>query len=121
MPELADFTIAISATLLDAAARIERNHSRAVVVVQDERVIGVLSEGDILRALLQGTDVLAPVRDFIRFDFKHLDRHDPAAALSLFQRHGFSLVPVVDHDFRLLSVVTLGEVLQLVRLAEPGR
>ena len=118
MRELKDFTIGSQSTILDATAKIERNRSRAVVVLKDKRVVGIISEGDIMRALLQGVDVFAPIQEFMRYDLKHLHEPDMREALHLFQLHGFSLLPVIDDDFRLLDIITLGDVLQRVVLAD---
>ena len=52
MFDLVDYTVSKSGTLINAIDKIERNHSRTVIVVDCEKVV-VLSEGDILRALLR--------------------------------------------------------------------
>jgi CBS domain-containing protein len=110
------FTITIAATLLDAAARIEANHSRSVIVLADDVVEGVISEGDILRALLRGADIRAPLRDFVHHDFKYLRSPDYPQALELAKRFGISLIPVVDEKMRLKEVLPLSKILERVRL-----
>lgn len=112
MNRFADFTITRRATLLDAVARIERNHSRAVIVTEGEKVIGVVGEGDILRALLNGVDIHAQLDDFVQHNFKYLHAPDPEECIELFKRHGITMVPVVDREFRLTGVLTLGQVLE---------
>ena len=109
--EFADYTVAQSATLLDAAEVIERTRSRSAVVVEGEKVVGVISEGDILRALLHGVGVHAPLADFVSHSFKFMDTPDSERALELFKKFGISLVPVLDKDFRLTGVITLYETL----------
>lgn len=120
MSDLAAYHVQSSATLLDAAERIQRNHARTVVVVDGERAIGVLSEGDILRALLHGSDIRAPLLDFVAYGFKYLRGRDDEAALALFRSHGIGLVPVVDDEMRLRDVITLTELLPRVRLTANG-
>ena len=111
-----EFTIASSGTLLDAAARIEANHSRSVLVVSGEVVTGIISEGDILRALLQGVDIRAPLDDFVHRDFKYLTERDYQKALDMVRQFGITLIPVVDKRMRLLDVIRLPELLSSVRL-----
>lgn len=113
---LDDFVIGPSATIVSAAGQIERNHARTVVVVERERVVGVFSDGDIIRALLRGTDVHAPIESFVHPDFKYLHERNLAQALALFRRHGFCLVPVVDREFRLLDVITVYDVLAVANI-----
>lgn len=120
MDDLAAFTVDAAATLLDAAECIQRNRARTVVVVDGARAIAVLSEGDILRALLRGTDIHAPLLDFVEYGFKYLLVRDDPRALAMFQAHGIGLVPVLDEEFRLVDVVTLTDLLPRVRLDDPS-
>lgn len=114
--DYSDYVVAHYATLLDAAEVIEHNHSRSAVVVEDEKVVGIISEGDILRALLRGVSVRAPLADFVNHSFKFLDAPDHARSLELFKKFGIALIPVLDAEFRLIGVVTLGETLKSVKL-----
>jgi CBS domain-containing protein len=121
MSDLLAYTVSRRGTLLDAAEVIQRNHSRTAVVVDDGRVIGVLSEGDILRALLGGADVHAPLADFVQLGFRYLRSRDIGEALKLMHPRGITLLPVVGDDFKLEGVVTQREVIEdlLTRLPTP--
>jgi CBS domain-containing protein len=116
--KVGEYTVPDSATLLDAVDIIAHNHSRCAVTVSGKKVTGVISEGDILRCLLKGADIHAPLVSFINPSFKFLRRRDLDAALDLFREHGISLVPVLDLDFSLLSVVLLSDVLDKVKLSK---
>ena len=107
----ADYAVCHKGTLLDAAEVIEYTHSRSAVVIKNRKVIGIISEGDILRALLNGVGVHAPLATFFNHSFKFLSVPDKGRALELFRNFGISLIPVVDKDFRLTDVITLNEIL----------
>ena len=96
------YTVDHSATMLSAAEKIERNRSRAVVVLKDDRVTGILSEGDIVRALLRDIDVHAPIGSFVEHSFKYLNEVDMKEVIRLFKKYQFTLIPIVDDEFRLL-------------------
>ncbi|MBI1208064.1 MAG: CBS domain-containing protein [Azospirillum sp.] len=115
---LEDFLVPENGTLLDAAEAIDHNHSRCAIVISGAKVVGLISEGDILRALLHGADVTAPVQPFVRRNFKFLARRDETEALRLFSAHGFSLLPVLDRDFQLRDVIVLNDLLKRVRLLD---
>ena len=115
--DLSDYVLDRGSTLLDAAQVIERNRSRCAVVVADVKVVGVIAEGDLLRAMLQGSTIYANVKNFIKLDFKYLKNRDEEAALSLFKVHGFTLIPVLDDDFHLIDVILISDILDKVRLA----
>lgn len=94
----------------DAIALIQKNESRCVVVVGEHRkAVGVFSEGDVLRAILGGVDVHAPLRNLIQPSFRYLHTRDLAAARPLLL-DGITLVPVVSHDFIVEDVLTLKDV-----------
>jgi CBS domain-containing protein len=110
MTNLQDFWVRDSATMEDAITLIQKNNSRCVVVVGvSQKVVGVFSEGDVLRAVLAGTDVHTPLRALIKPSFRYLHRRDVTAARRLFM-DGITLVPVLNDDFRLQDVLTLRDV-----------
>ena len=114
--DFSDYVVSHGATLLDAAEVIEHSHSRSAVVVEGDKVVGIISEGDILRALLHGVGVRAPLADFVNHGFKFLDAPDEARALELFGEFGIALIPVLNSGFRLTGVITLQETLQSLEL-----
>ena len=102
--------------LIDAIQAIKENQSRCIIVKSNEKVVGVISEGDIMRALLQGVDIHSPVQNWISHDFKFLHSLDYQQALDLMSKHGISMIPILDNKFMLLDVITLVELLRLVVL-----
>ena len=95
--DFSDYVVMLDATLLDAAEVIEHTRSRSAVVVKETKVVGVISEGDILRALLKGVRVHAPLADFVNHSFKYL--------------------PILDKDFQLIGVMTLHDTLNSSELS----
>ncbi len=94
----------------EAIASIQRNESRCVVVIaKGDKVVGVFSEGDVLRAILAGVDVHTPLRTLLRPSFRYLRSADLAAARKLLIT-GITLIPVIDDEFRLQDVLTLKRV-----------
>ena len=108
---LRDFVIQRRATLIEAINVINRNRSRTAIVLDGEKVIGTISEGDIMRALLGGADVHARLADFVQVGFRYLNEKNYDKALALMHPSGIMLIPVVDKEFHLKDVITLGEVL----------
>jgi CBS domain-containing protein len=99
-----------TATLLEAARVIRGNYARTAVVVDDfetRKVLGVISEGDILEASLQGVDVHTPITEFVNHSFTYLHEADETAAQQRFAQHGFGLIPVVDDQMQLQHVYTM--------------
>lgn len=115
---LTDYTLAADATVIDAVAMMNRNRSRTVLVVSAGKVVGLVSEGDVMRALLRGVDARALVSEVANTSFRFLTARDDAQAFTWFRAHGFGLVPIVDDDFRLVDVITLDDILERVELVD---
>lgn len=102
--------------LIDAILAIRENQNRCIIVKSEEKVVGVISEGDVMKALLQGVDVHSPVQDWISHDFKFLTSKNYQQALDLMTKHGISMIPILDNNFMLLDVITVVDLLKLVEL-----
>jgi CBS domain-containing protein len=118
--ELYQYTVESIGSLIDAAQAIAANRSRCVIVISGGKAVGVISEGDIMRALLRGTDIYSPMHSFIHHGISFLPERDMAQALELFRTHGISLIPILNDEMGLEDVITLQQLLAQVRLVDPG-
>lgn len=116
--DLTDYCLESDATLIAAVAKMNKNRSRTVMVLEAGKLTGLVSEGDVMRALLRGVDTHAPVSEAVNRSFRFLTTVDHQAAFPLFQEHTFGLIPVVDDDFHLVDVITLEQTLARARLAD---
>jgi len=116
MNHLEDFKLSATSTLLEAVEKIERNKARAVIIEKNDKVIGIVSEGDVMRALLNGSEIHAPVEDFVNHSFIYLNSVDRHKAFELARNVMASMIPVVDDDFHLTDIITLKQLLQDVTL-----
>ena len=100
-----------SYTVKETIEIIDRSHNRvALVVNHDEKVIGVVSQGDIIRALCSGKSLYSRVDGIIQPGFLYLNERDMSKAYSIFRSKEITLLPVVDEDFKLQSVITLKDI-----------
>ncbi|HXR12702.1 MAG TPA: CBS domain-containing protein, partial [Gaiellaceae bacterium] len=78
--DLEPYTIPHSATVRQAMEKIEANKHRVVVVVDEEdRVVGTVSDGDLRRAFLHDVMPISPVSRIMQLN-PHVTRDtDPAA------------------------------------------
>lgn len=107
-----DFVVQFDIRLIDAAEAINNNKCRTVFVESNDRLVGVLSEGDILRCLLHGVEMHAQIKPYMHENFLHVSALDWPNIISLFKKHNMSLLPVVDHEMKLQRVVTMQDVLE---------
>jgi CBS domain-containing protein len=105
--ELEKFTISETQLIEQAIELIEMNHSRCVIVVNNNnKVVGVLSEGDVLRAILKGVSIKSPVKNVMAPNFKYLLAKDDEKIMKWFKK-GITLIPILSDDNKLKDIVVL--------------
>lgn len=97
-----------------AVAKMLQNKSRTVFAVDRGKVVGSLTEGDVLKSILRGAELDTLVKKVLNPSFVYLDTHDRQRALILMRSTGAVAVPVVNSLMEMLGVITLGSVLDLL-------
>src|SRR5688572_11549548 len=87
-----------SATLREAVAIMREHHVGCVLVVEGERLAGILTERDLLLKM-ENADLSAPVSRFMTPDPETLEIDDPIVwALNRMSVGGYRHVPLVDRE-----------------------
>lgn len=102
--DLTRFTIAPTDTIRTAMEKITANRLRVVIVVDEGRVIGTVSDGDIRRAFLHDVLPIAPVERIMQLNPHVTTEMDPAKRHEQILREKVTVLPVVDGDNRLVDV-----------------
>ncbi len=104
-PDLSLYTIPHTATLRDAMERITANKHRVVIVVDDEnRVVGTVSDGDLRRAFLHDALPIAPVTRIMQLNPHVTTETDAARRHEIIKAEQVTVLPVVSEDNRLLDI-----------------
>lgn len=103
------YTINSSLKLIDAIYKIQQNKSREVIVLTNKKVIGILSEGDILRCILKKISLYSTIEKHYNKNFKYLKKYDRNKVNLYFLKYHINLIPIVDDNFKLKKLVTLSE------------
>lgn len=122
MTEFSAATVSESATILEALAAIDKGACGLCCVVSDDgHLRGVLTDGDLRRALIQGAQVREPAWPFATASPRTVPvGMGRAHVLDLLRSLGISAAPVVDTDGRLAGLHTLSEVLGRPSLPNPA-
>lgn len=123
-------------TVHEAARRLAQNDISGAPVVEDGEVVGIVSESDLIRAVMPATDgvprgsvfdVLAALRRGRPHDHHHATSVadimsrvvfdvSPTASIwkaaSIMERRGIKRLPVIDDDHRLVGIVSRGDVVR---------
>lgn len=109
-------TAAPTATLMEAARSLAQRRIGAIVIADSEmRVVGILSERDIVRAVAQsGPRVLdAPVADVMTRTVIMCREEDTIEHLMKEMTRGrFRHLPVVDSAEKLCGIISIGDVVK---------
>jgi CBS domain-containing protein len=110
------------AYVVEALQKMRDHRVRAVLVVDDDRLVGIVTQGDCaIKVLLPGKDATAVrVREAMTADPMTVKPSDPLeACMGLMANRGFRHLPVLDGQ-RLVGVVSIGDVVkdQVRRMGE---
>ncbi len=100
-------------TLRDGLASLDKSGLEIVLVVNEERrLTGILTDGDVRRALLRGAGLEDRLGPHMQRDFTCVtQRAGRAEVLDLMQARGISQIPIVDEQQRLVGLHTLHDIL----------
>jgi len=107
------FTVAPTATVLDAASLMNEHRIGAVVVVEDGRPVGMFTERDVLRRVVgdRRDPATTPVREVMTTKLVvSRSEADLDEVRSLFMERRIRHLPVVDDDGALVAMVSIGDV-----------
>src|SRR5947208_9684586 len=101
-------TASPSETVSDASTRMNERKVGSVVVTDGTRVVGILTERDLVRIAASGVDTsIAKVSEWMTAEPDTVDSDsDVDAAFQSLNEHGYRHIPVVD-DSNLVGIVTM--------------
>jgi CBS domain-containing protein len=107
-------TVESSATLREAVAIMREHHIGCVLVVDGERLAGILTERDLLLKM-EGADLTQPVTRFMTPDPETLELDDPIVwALNRMSVGGYRHVPLVDRDGRPVGILSVKDIVHYI-------
>ena len=103
-------TVELSDTIQDAARIMREEDTGAVPVVEEGRVVGMVTDRDIvIRAVADG-DFEATIDDIVSDDVVCATAEmTTAAAAELIGEHQIRRLPVVDDDENIIGILSLGD------------
>ena len=106
--------VAPSATLRDAVGIMREHHVGCVLVVENERLAGILTERDLLLKM-EGADLGQPVSLFMTPDPETLELDDPIVwALNRMSVGGYRHVPLVDRTGRPVGILSVKDIVHYI-------
>ncbi len=101
-----EYVINKDLTLLDSLIQIEKNHHRSLIVVSDNyKVVGSLSDGDIRRSLINGILLSSKIYKVMNTDYIFVKKDvKPSEIKSIFDKGEVFLLPCIDINRMLINL-----------------
>ena len=99
------YIVHADASIEEAWSKIEINRHRSVIVTENEKAVGTLSDGDIRKAIMSQRLLTTPVREVMNTNFRSLTPGMITNAAALFEERDIFLLPVVNEQMVLLDVI----------------
>jgi len=107
-------TVAPGDTVVEVAKRMVAKDVGAVLVYEDDRLSGILTERDVMRAVADGLDDTTPVRDRMTANPETLDADDTTEHAAVLMIHGgFRHLPVVEQG-DVVGVLSIRDLMRVV-------
>ena len=102
--------------LADVTRKMKKENVGAVVVTEDERVVGIVTDRDLALALGLGEATIAtPVSEIMTREVKTIwEDQGVFNATQYFQGHQLRRLPVVDRHDKLVGMITLDDLFGLL-------
>lgn len=102
-----NFVISPNDTVYNALKLIDRNKKGFLIVVNEGKVAGAITDGDIRRALISGATVDSLVEDCYTRNIKYVNISDDIGiAVDLFKNESIKFLPVVSQSGGLANIFT---------------
>jgi arabinose-5-phosphate isomerase len=84
-----------------------------VVIDDEQKVVGVFTDGDLRRGLEKRIDLATPIQDVMSTNPRQVSKSMRASdALSVMNENGISQLLIIDEEGRLEAIITVHDLLQ---------
>lgn len=111
---LNQYIVESSDKILSALKKInskDNAKTKTLLVSEDDRIIGTITDGDIRRGILNGSDISGPVKTFINKDFKFFENQVDLDKLIDFRLSNLKLIPILDKQRKIIDLIDLSKII----------
>lgn len=104
-------------TVRDALAKLTllKKNNVLIIVDEDEKLIGSLTDGDLRRGFMNGLTFDTPIVDYIQADPLYIYEYQlPRADLNDLRLKNFMVVPIIDPGNKVIKILNLAEIQSVV-------
>ena len=111
MKEVNKVIVPSSYTIKQAIKKMDEGGIGFICIVgEDERVIGILSDGDFRRAILNECNLNESIEKIVNTQFKYLSSNEDRSTLNtIFKNTGVKQIPILNDEKKIVEIITENE------------
>jgi len=91
--------------------KIYDTNSRTIIVLNKKKVVGVISEGDIIKRLIYKKSLNITVDKIMNKSFKFLNSNDLKKAKKIFKETGIGLIPIINQKMEIKNYIAIVDII----------
>ena len=102
-------------SIKDALKKLSKSGNKCLVVVSDdEKFLGTLSDGDVRKAILNGLEINGSIQAIFNKNSTYLlkDGYSKEEVKDIFLKNKFDLIPIVDETGKIIEILTWVEIFE---------
>ena len=104
-------------TMRDVFDLLRKNRISGAPVVENEKLVGIISQEDLMRALV-ASDLSSQIRKYMTIQVRTIKSYEPVVkAIEVFMRTNIGRLPVLDENEKLAGMITKGDITRGVLIA----
>ena len=95
-------------TVNNIIQKLNTSNLKILLIRENKKIIGIFTEGDFRKAVLNGIDINKPVKNFINKNYKFLNKnYNKKKVINIFKKNKkIHVLPVLNDDKTLLKILT---------------
>jgi len=102
-------------TISDIIRFIGADHERTCILeTESGKLLGVVSQGDIIKAIWNGAELITPISSYINPNPIYIDEscnNKDEVVLEIFSKHGILLIPVINKEKKIIDVLSVRKII----------
>lgn len=105
--QISDFIVSPNTSVIEAMKQIDRNSQGIVYICHDEKIVGVVTDGDIRRFILKNGDLKQPVVEIANRNPKYLRVEEKNKADAMMKKYNIRSLPILNSELKIIEICFL--------------
>lgn len=102
--DIKDFIVSEENPVIEVMRVIDKNTKGIAFICEKERLLGVVTDGDIRRYILKNGDLNNSIKNIANFSPKYVTNHDAIDYTAYMKHHSITALPIVNKNLKILSI-----------------